>query len=93
MIALVCVPGTDALEPGDFLRQLQIGRSLEVPLIRAGGAQYTLELQAADNIGRFVVTVKFQVLRIKSIITQSKNHRTGFQFRPFGLFIITDGLG
>jgi len=92
MIALVDVPGTDALEPCDFLRRFSIRGPLEMSLIRPGGTQDPFKLHARNDIGISAVGIGLIWARVVRLESRGEDNGARSNGPSFLFFIEANGL-
>ena len=65
----------------------QIRRALNLPFVRAGGAENAFEFEAGDNIFHAPVAIITAQLRIEDIEARGEQDRAHLQFEGLGLLM------
>ena len=86
------IPGTDTLNPGDFLRLFVVGRPYHMAAERSGRRQYAFKFQAGYDVGRFFVAIGIINTGIIHAASGSDQYRPGVNGQFFGLILKNYGV-
>ena len=92
-VVVLMVPGSHALDEGDFLRYVAVRGTHHRAVKGAGGAQHPLELDARHHIGIPAVAVFPPLARIILVESRGENHRAYLELHDRILLGVVDGLG
>jgi len=80
VIALSNPSGTDALNPGYFMRMLLVGSPQYLAFVWSGGAQQPLKVKTGYHVLKFAVAIVAFYLRVKRFKTRRQNDCPYFYF-------------
>ena len=87
------VARADALQPGDLGWLLPVVGTHQMAPKRSGSAQYALELQARNDVGKSRIVVGIKYRRIEHLIARSQDHGSHLELGTTGSVVIADGFG
>jgi hypothetical protein len=93
LLAKLAAAGAGALDKGQFLRFLQVGRTGDFAAVRSGSAGDAFEFQAGDYVGRLLVAVCGKAGRIDVLEAGGKNDSPDLIFQELRLLIEIDSPG
>ena len=80
----VCIPGTNALYPGDPPGMAAVRRPQEFSPVGARGAEHPLELHAGHHIGEDPVAVVGKESGVEGLVACAYDHRPDLDLQPPG---------
>src|SRR3990167_6655745 len=89
---MIAVARTGALNEGDVLRFLAVGRPHQLAAGRTERVQHALELDAGDHVGVTVVAVRLDLVRVVRLPAGGPDHGTDLELDRLFLHAEIDGV-
>ena len=86
------LPRTDAVDPGDLVRMLLVRRAQDLALVRPGGAEQALEVEAGDDVLIGAVAVVAAQPGVEGLVAGRQNDRPDLDFDFLRLLVEVDGV-
>ncbi len=86
------LPGADAVDPRDPVRMLPVGRTPDLALVRAGGAEQALEVETGDDVLVGAVAVVAPHPGIERLVAGRQHDRPDLDLHLLGHLVEIDGV-